>query len=196
MLSSFVVGITPDFYTDAKGRFESALDQKLGPVPGLEVRPMQPQPGNVGQAATLNDYDAIFAMATRFTAESFTGVRRLALIARWGVGYDMIDTEAATQCDVALAITPGAVRRPVAEAILTYICALTTNLLHQDRIVRRGAWRSELPRLGRNFAGRTLGSLGCGNIAQELFRMSQSLGFGRRITHDPFVDAEAATLLG
>lgn len=195
MRSPFLVGVTPDFYTDAKGRFESALASKLGAVPYIEIEAMPSQPGNVAQAETINRYDAIFALATRFTAESLRGVERLAVIARWGVGYDMIDTAALTQAGAALAITPGAVRRPVAEAILTYICALTTNLLIQDRVVRKGQWRGALPALGRNFVGRTLGSLGCGNIAQEMFRMTASLGFGRRITCDPYIAKETAAAL-
>lgn len=195
MGSTFLVGITPDFYTEAKGRFEAALETKLSGIPGLEWRPIPPQPGNVATPEAIDEFDAIFALATKFNAESLAGLKRLSLIARWGVGYDMIDVDAATRADVALAITPGAVRRPVAEAIFSFIFALSTNLLIQDRLVRAGKWRGDLPRLGRAVKGRVLGSLGCGNIAQEMFRMAGSLGFSRLIAHDPFVNPEAAAAL-
>jgi phosphoglycerate dehydrogenase-like enzyme len=186
MNSTFRVGVTPDFYTDAKGRFESVVESKLGGVPGLEWGPMPPQPGKTGTADAIAQFDALFSLGLKLNAESLAGVDRLAVVARWGVGYDMIDVDALTRADVALAITPGAVRRPVAEAIITFIFALTTNLLEQDRIVRGGAWRGDLPRLGRNLRGRVLGSLGCGNIAREMFSMAQSLGFSRLIAHDPY----------
>jgi phosphoglycerate dehydrogenase-like enzyme len=192
----FRVGITPDFYTDAKGRFESAVESKFSGVNGLEWGPMPPQPGKIAQPEALDQFDAIFSLGLRITPESLKGVERLALVARWGVGYDMIDVDALTSASVALAITPGAVRRPVAEAIISFIFALATNLVQQDRLVRRGLWRGDLPRLGRNLAGRTLGSLGCGNIAQEMFRMARSLGFGRLIATDPFIAPECATALG
>lgn len=192
----FRVGITPDFYTDAQGRFESALKSKLDGIANLEYAAMPPQAGKIAQPDTLNEFDAIFALGLTFTADSLRGVDRLSLVARWGVGYDMIDVHALTAADVALAITPAAVRRPVAEAIMTFIFALTTNLLAQDRLVRKGGWRGNLPALGRNIKGRTLGSLGCGNIAQELFRMSQSMGFGRLIAADPFIPPEQARALG
>jgi phosphoglycerate dehydrogenase-like enzyme len=194
--ATFRVGITPDFYVEAKGRFESALESKLHGVDGIEYEPMPPQPGKIGQPEALNSYDALFALALNITADSVKGVDRLAVIARWGVGYDMIDVDALTQADVALAITPNAVRRPVAEAIFTFIFALSTNLVMQDKIVRAGQWRGSLPRLGRNIKGRTLGSLGCGNIAQEMFAMAQSLSFGRLIAHDPYASAEKAAGLG
>jgi phosphoglycerate dehydrogenase-like enzyme len=191
--SDFRVGITPDFYVDAKGKFEHVVEERLREV---SWSPMPDQPGKVGTPDALNQFDAIFSLALKIDAQSLRGVERLALIARWGVGYDMIDVDAITEAGVALAITPNAVRRPVAEAIYTFLFALTTNLLHQDRVVREGKWRGALPGLGRNIRGRTLGSIGCGNIAQEMFRMAGSLGFGRLIATDPFVAPEVAKGLG
>ncbi len=193
MTPVFRVGITPDFYTDAKGRFETAVAHELQ---GIEWGPMPPQPGNRGTPDALNQFDAILALGIQIDAQSLRGVERLALVSRWGVGYNTIDTGALTEANVALAITPGAVRRPVAEAILTLIFGLTTNLLQQDRVVRSGKWRGDLPRLGRNIKGRVLGSIGCGNIALELFRMVQSLGFERLLAYDPYISPDHARSLG
>lgn len=195
MSEPFRVGITPDFFTDARGKFEAAVEQKLGGVADITVEPMPPQPNKTATAEALNRYDAILALGLRVTGESLRGVERLALIARWGVGYDMIDVEALTRSDVLLAITPNAVRRPVAEAILTFIFMLAKNARRQDRIVREGKWRGELNRLGVCLAGRVLGSLGCGNIAQELFRLASELGFARFLAFDPYVDPQAAARL-
>jgi phosphoglycerate dehydrogenase-like enzyme len=107
----------------------------------------------------------------------------------------MIDTRAISEAGVALAITPGAVRRPVAESVIALVFALATNLTQQERVLRGGGWRGALPRLGCNIQGRVLGSLGLGNIAREVFRMAQSLGFRRLIAHDPFVGEETARAL-
>jgi len=176
----FRVGVTPDFYRDARGRFETALEQKLGGVAGIEYAPLT--------AETLDDFDAIFALGFKMTRESVRDLKRLTLVARWGVGYDMIDVDALTEADIALAITPNAVKRPVAEAILTLIFALVKNLREQDRIIREGKWRGDLSALGGTLEGKTLGSIGCGNIAREMFRLSASLGFARFMAYDPFVN--------
>ncbi len=187
-MSKFRVGVTPDFYIDAPGLFEHVLEAQLGPE-GIEWGPMPDQPGKVATPEALDQFDAIFALALKFTPESVRGLKRLALVARWGVGYDMIDTKALTEAGVALGIAPNGVRRPVAEAILTFILALTTQLFAKDKLLRSGKWRAGLE-LGRNLKGRVLGSIGCGNIAQEMFRIVQSLGFGRLIAYDPYVSAE------
>jgi phosphoglycerate dehydrogenase-like enzyme len=189
----FRVGITHDFYVEAKGKFEAALEQKLAGLPWLEFDAMPTQ--KVAVAEVIDEYDAIFALGLKFSAESLRGLNRLALIARWGVGYDMIDTAALTEAAAALAITPNAVRRPVAEAILTLVFALSKNLFLQDRLVRTGKWRGDLPSLGSCLEGKTLGSIGCGNIGCEMFRLAGSLGFGRFIAYDPYANAEAARKL-
>ena len=192
----FRVGLTPDFPVDAKGRYEKWLAGKLDGVEGLVYETMPQQPGVRAKPEDVDAYDAVFALKMHVDTATLEGVERLAVIARWGVGYDTIDTAALTEADVALAIAPNAVRRPVAEAILTYVFALAKNLFEQDRVTRAGAWRGGLGRLGICMEGRTLGSVGCGNIAREMFRLAKSLGFGRFVACDPYVKGEDAKKLG
>ena len=50
-------------------------------------------PQSLGVAEVLDRYDAVIGLDYQFPAESFRGIRRLAALARWGVGYDMVDVE-------------------------------------------------------------------------------------------------------
>lgn len=192
----FRLGITPDFYVEAQGKFEHILEEQMRRAPHIEYGSMPPQPDKLATPEALDQFDAIFSLALKITADSLRGVERLALVARWGVGYDMIDVEALTRHDIALAITPHAVRRPVAEAILTLVFALLKNLPEQDRLTRRGGWRGDLTHLGRCIPGHVLGSIGCGNIARELFRLARPLGFQRLIASDPAVRPDDVAELG
>ena len=183
MVGSFRVGVTPDFQTQAKGLLEPALGEVL---PGMEWEFLEDSGGAATREA-LEGYDAVIALAMQFPTEALRGVERLAVIARWGVGYDRIDVGACTANDVILAITPEAVRRPVAEGILTLIFALAKNLYKLDKMCRAGYWRENLSRNSQNIEGKTLGSVGAGNIAGEMFRMARAVGFGRLLAYDPFV---------
>ena len=196
MKPTFRLGMSPDFYTDAKGKFENVLESQVRGVPGLAFGPMPPQPGKLATPEALNQFDAICSIALKISPASLVGVDRLALVARWGVGYDMIDVDALTAADIALTITPNAVRRPVAEAILTLVFALLKNLVPLDRLTRAGGWRGDIQRLGRNITGHVLGSVGCGNIARELFRLARPLGFARLLACDPYVRPEQVADLG
>lgn len=196
MSDSFRIGISDDFYTEAAEPLEYVCKKKFVGVPGLAWERLQTDADKWANAESLKDYDAMFALATKIDAESLRGVERLAVVARWGVGYDRIDVPALTEAGVALTITPGAVRRPVSEAIFTLIFALSKNLLLQDKVTRAGGWRGDLPKMGISIGGRTLGSVGCGNIGQEMFRLAQSLGFGRFIAYDPYVTQDQVKHLG
>src|SRR5262245_52964841 len=138
MATPFRIGLTADFQTEAAGLLEPILPAQFGGLPqvGHEFMPTS----SAITPEQLSPYDAVIALALPFTAASLAGVDRLAVIARWGVGYDMIDTQACTDNDVLLCITRDAVRRPVAEGIITLLLALAKHLLAKDRQVRGGRW--------------------------------------------------------
>jgi phosphoglycerate dehydrogenase-like enzyme len=193
--SLFRVGISHDFSIDAKGKYEAQLQQVLGSQTHIETELMPPCEDDRPTMEQLDQYDGILALATRLDEGNLKGLKRLGIVARWGVGYDRIDTKLLSENGVVLAITPDAVRRPVAEAAIGLVFATSLNLVRQHKIVVDGRWREALPGLGRNILGRTLGSIGLGNIASEMFRMSASLGFGKLIAHDPYASAEHAEKL-
>ncbi|MEP7362545.1 MAG: NAD(P)-dependent oxidoreductase [Acidobacteriota bacterium] len=196
MSDPFRLGVSDDFYTEAVEPLEYVCKKKFSGVPNFAWDRVQTDSDKCAGSGSLNGFDALFALATKLTAESLRGADRLAVVARWGVGYDRIDVPALTEAGVALTITPGSVRRPVSEAIFTLIFALSKNLMLQDKVTRAGGWRGDLPKMGISIGGRTLGSIGCGNIGQEMFRLAQSLGFGRFIAYDPHVTQDQVKHLG
>jgi D-3-phosphoglycerate dehydrogenase len=149
------------------------------------------------KASQLEDFDALILLAHRFDAGSVPKSGRLAVVARFGVGYDTVDVPACTANDIALVITPDGVRRPVAVSIITFMLALTGKLMMKDRLARMGgpgfAARGE--HMGVGLVGRTLGSLGVGNIGAEMFRMAKPFDMNF-IAHDPYADKAAASELG
>jgi D-3-phosphoglycerate dehydrogenase len=189
------VGITPDFDRSAKGLLDPVWAECFGHVTGLTYARLR----DVGRVATpeqIAEVDAVFNLALAFTAQSFSGRDRLCLIARWGVGYELIDVEACTANDVVLCITPDGVRRPVAESELTMLLALTKHLLQKDHYTRAGKWRDPLPPSGICLAGRVLGSVGLGNIGAELMRLVQPFGLKRLLAADPYADPAVGRALG
>jgi hypothetical protein len=101
---TFRIGISPDFHSQAQGHFEPVLDRHFGSLLNVEVATL---PDITATPEAIEEFDAILALALRVTADSVPGVTRPAILARWGVGYDLI------------CITPVGVRRPVAEAEMT-----------------------------------------------------------------------------
>ena len=159
-------------------------DIEFSYVPGVDGR-------MTGES--LDDFDALVLLLERFDADSIPRSGRLALVTRFGVGYDTVDVPACTAAGIAVGITPDGVRRPVATAILTYILALAGKLMAKDALVRGGpesfARRSD--HMGTGLVGRTLGLVGLGNIGAELARICAPLDM-RLIAHDPYIDPRSA----
>jgi D-3-phosphoglycerate dehydrogenase len=196
-MSKFRVGLSADFRKpDGTPSFPSFDLSPLEQNPDLDWAYVPVTEGRIA-AKDMAGFDALILLGARFDADSFPRDGRLALIARFGVGYDNVDVAACDENDVALCITPNGVRRPVAVAIMTFILALSGKLMVKDRLTRQGppGWEQKSAHRGEGLVGQVLGSVGVGNIGAEMFRMAQPFGL-TFIASDPFADAETARDLG
>ena len=144
----------------------------------------------------LADFDVVISMGQAYTRDSLTGIDRLALIARTGVGYDMIDLEAATEADVMVTITPEATRRPVASATLALMLGLCHRVTIKDAIVRNHTWDTRFDHMGCEIRDRVVGLIGMGMIGREVVRLLAPFEPSGILVTDPAVSAEEAARLG
>jgi phosphoglycerate dehydrogenase-like enzyme len=154
-------------------------------------------PGERIRAGDMAGADALVLLVPRFDAGSIPADDRLALVARFGVGFDNVDVAACTAAGIAVSITPDGVRRPVAQSILAFILALANRVLDKDRITRAGpeGFHSRSRFMGMGLVGRTLASVGMGNIGAEMFRLAAPFGM-RHLAADPTADPALARALG
>ena len=196
MTAIFRVAFSGDFCKADGSPVYSDFDlAPLRQAPGVEMAFLEPL--QEIRPEQIKDFDALILLGARFGRQSIHSNGRLGVVARFGVGYDNVDVEACTEAGIALVITPDGVRRPVAVAIITLMLALMGKLMVKDRLTREGpegfARRSQ--HMGLGLVGRTLGSIGVGNIGAELFRLAKPFDM-RFIAHDPFVDARFVAELG
>ena len=195
-MRAFRVALSGDFRkADGSPTFPDFDLAPLKSAPNVEMAFLDS--ANPLHANQLEDFDALILLAHRFDVTSVPRNGRLAVVARFGVGYDSVDVAACTANNIALCITPDGVRRPVAVSILTFIFALTGKLMVKDKLARMGApgFAARGEHMGVGLVGKTLGSLGIGNIGAELFRLAKPFNF-KFIAHDPFADKKLAAELG
>lgn len=195
MTGPFRVGITRDnLKPDGRPIFgEAAFD--ILHAAGIEYEFLPDHEPELSPE-TASRYDALAVMLAKVTRRTVSGPdRRLRLVARFGVGYDTVDVQACTENGVVLAITPDGVRRPIATAVITFMLMLAQKVPIKDRLVREGRWNERLHHFGTGLSGRTLGSIGVGNIGAEVFRLAAPFGL-RHIACDPYVTQHAVRPLG
>lgn len=187
----FRVGLSADFLDDAR--------RPVFPDIGLSLLDSEPRLGYSFleeyrpeyAPAQLAGLDVLISLKPRVTEASLAGADRLCAIGRCGVGYDNVDLAACTARDIAVYITPAGVVRPMAESIVLFVLALSHNLLRKDRLVRAGEWAASARPLGREPRGRTIGTVGFGNIARAAFDLLRPFHPARLLAFDPYQTPES-----
>src|SRR2546426_69685 len=129
-----------------------------------------------GIVSRLSDVDVLVTLA--FTREMGAAAKRLKLVQVPGAGLDRID-RAALPVGVLLA-NVYAHEIGIAEYVLGAMLTLTRGFARLDAALRRGVWESQWavgsapPAPWPELAGKTLGILGYGRIAQALARRARA----------------------
>jgi len=146
-------------------------------------------------AAHGGQYDALCVLNPKVPAAVVSGPdRRVKIVARMGVGYDAVDTAACTAHGVIVTNAPDGVRRPVAVTIVLLILALSHKLLTKDALTRTGRWAETTKHMGVGVTGRTVGSIGVGNIGGEAYRLMAPFDM-RHLAYDPYMKPDEAAAL-
>ena len=187
--SPFRVALTADFY-DTRGQtkyrdiglglFES--HRRIAVTRFADHRPeIEPD--------QLSGVNGVIVLAPRVSARSLSASDDLLAIGRFGVGFDSVDVAACTAADVVLCITSGAVDRPVAEATVGWMLALTHHFHMKDRLIREARWDERSQYMGCELRERTLGVIGFGGIGRSLVQLLSSFGMRQPLVFDPYTPA-------
>ena len=108
------------------------------------------------------------------------------VLARTGVGTDLVDLDAATARGIAVVVTPGSGTRAVAEGVLAHTLALVKRVAPLTALVRGGRWaeRDSGGPIG-DLDGATIGIIGYGRIGRRVGELAAAFGM-RVLAHDPF----------
>jgi D-3-phosphoglycerate dehydrogenase / 2-oxoglutarate reductase len=129
---------------------------------------------------------AAVAGSEPYTGRVLDAHPQLRVIARAGVGYDAVDTAAATAHAVAVTITPGTNQDAVAEHTFTLILAVAKSLVPQHLGTCSLKWprRATIP-----LRGRTLGIAGLGRIGKAVALRGECFGM-KLLAYEPYPDQE------
>lgn len=138
----------------------------------------------VGRAADA-DADALIVSWAPITRDVIARLPRLRVIARYGIGVDMIDLDAATDHGVLVCNTARYCIDEVSTHAIALLLALNRHLVDDAERLRAGGWGAAgAP--PRRLRDQQLGLVGLGNIGRAAGR--KALGLGMRIVaYDPFV---------
>lgn len=124
----------------------------------------------------LADCDGLIVGVDPVDADVIAAAPRLRAIAKYGVGVDNIDLEAAQARGIAVSRTVGANSEAVADYAMALMMAVARKTVLIDKQCRLGDWKKITT---RDISGSTIGILGFGAIGKHV--AARSKGFGMRV---------------
>ncbi|MEK6710433.1 MAG: C-terminal binding protein, partial [Nitrospinota bacterium] len=113
--------------------------------------------------AQAEDCDALLnTYAGPITAEVMARMPKCRIIARYGIGVDTIDLDAATKAGIIVTNNPTYCIEEVAEHTLALLISCARKVPLYDRLVRAGRWEVPPGKPKFRLAGRALGLVGFG----------------------------------
>ena len=130
--------------------------------------------------------DALLVQYAPITAEVFEALPQLRLVCRYGVGVDVVDTDAAREHGVWVCNVPDYGTAEVALHAVAMLLALLRNIAGHDREVHAGHWDYHLGGQLRRPSSLTLGVVGLGRIGRMAAERAAPW-FGAVFGYDPYV---------
>lgn len=138
-----------------------------------------PNPDEASILAKAPDVAGLMMFMAPVTREMYAKLPNLEVVARYGVGYDSIDVQAATDNGVWVTNTPGANAVSVAENAVTDIMLLSKRSVEINQLMMTDQQGKAHGVLGHELKNATVGIIGFGHIGQAVAKMLS--GFGVRV---------------
>ncbi len=163
-------------------RFADDLLKILSEV-GIEV-----QRGSLTEEG-LKDVDGVLIGGEAFTGRVMDAAPKLRVIGKFGVGYENVDVDAATERGIYVVYTPCVLCDTVADLTVGLMLCVARRISQADAYVRAGKWVGwEFP-YGFDVSGKVLGIIGLGRIGSRVAYRAK--GFNMRILYHDIVYTDA-----
>lgn len=136
------------------------------------------------------DCDAIMNQYARVGSATIERMTRCRVIARYGVGVDIVDVKAATARGIQVTNVRDYCTDEVADHALALWLALVRKISAYDQATHAGEWRWQSAAPVYRINRRTMGVVSFGPIGRAIAARAKAFG-ARVIVHDPYVPDEA-----
>lgn len=144
---------------------------------------------------TAKDADAILNTYAPVSRKVIENLERCKVIVRYGIGYDTIDTEAATEKSIVVVNIPSYCIEEVADHTLALMLCALRKITVYDRAIRKGKWDWRDARPINRLKELTLGLIAVGKIGRAVAERVKPIGM-KIIAFDPYVPENKLRELG
>ena len=147
------------------------LKQELLDIfPNSIFNPNGPSTGLNDIVEFLSDAEGVILGLEKMDRSVLAQLNNLKIVAKYGVGLDNLDVEAAKELGIAVGWTGGVNKRSASEQVLGFMLGLSRNLFFSSFPLKNGKWEKEG---GSLLSGSCVGIIGCGHIGMDVIHLLQ-----------------------
>jgi len=141
--------------------------------------------------AECKDADALISQYAPLSRKVIESLEKCKVIARYGVGFNTIDIDAATEMGIVVGNVTDYCLDEVSDHTIALLLSSARKITKLNNAVKSGTWDFNVGVPIFRLRGRTLGLVGFGNIPQTVAKKAQAFGLNV-IAYDPFVSEVVA----
>jgi D-3-phosphoglycerate dehydrogenase / 2-oxoglutarate reductase len=145
--------------------------------------------------AIAREADGLLVTYAKVPASVIEQLTRCKVIARFGIGVDSVDIDAATRAGIIVTNVPEYCEDEVSDHAMALLLALIRKIPYANKKTHAGVWSMPAVVPIHRLRGSVLGLAGFGKIPRLVAVKAQAFGLQVQ-TYDPYVSSEAAAKLG
>ena len=145
------------------------------------------QPERMAEA--VGNADGVFVRISDCPRSVIEAMTRCRVIVRYGVGYDNVDVEAASERGIKVANVPDYGVEEVSDQAVAMLLAVNRQIAVRDRALKAGVWDQGTMAPVHRIRGAVVGVVGFGRIARAFLRKMAGFEPSRVLAFDPFVES-------
>ena len=141
--------------------------------------------------------DALLTVFAQITRRVFESLPKLKVVVRYGIGYDNLDVDGATDNGVIVVNIPDFCLEEVSDHAISLMMACARQITRLSDGTKQGRWTEsqKIVSVAAPLYEQTLGLVGCGNIGRYTARKAQCFSL-KILGYDPYVDKSLASEYG
>ena len=144
----------------------------------------------------VKDADGVLNNLAPMTAKVIASMEKCKCISRYGVGYDNVDVQAATDKGIWVTNVPDYCDEDVSDQAIALMLSCVRDTVNRTTKIKDGKWLVGEDNKVYRIKGKTFGFIGFGRIAQVFHRKLKGFDLKEFLVYDPYFPKDKAEEMG
>jgi D-3-phosphoglycerate dehydrogenase len=142
------------------------------------------------------DADGVIANLVPISKKVIENMTKCKIISRYGVGFDSVDVQTATEKGIVVANVPDYCPEDVSDQAMAMLLSCVRKTVIRTKKIIEGKWNIGEDEKVYRMVGKKIGIIGLGRIGKVFLRKMKGFNLSEYLVYDPYISQKTADELG